>query len=720
MSGLRTRFHSWLGLLPVLLLALAVGGCDDSTAPAVVKKPPAVVEPIEPRVPVPPAKPPLHSWQDCQASDQAWAAEVLLRLVGRRPFSHSEVVAMADAVAAIRRAQGQEASGNGAYRGDVPYVPAWNEARKVVARALLQDSRYAKRWSDFVLDALRVVRVETKSQAECYGPPLQEPYDDGALARFVRDHGPRDGLGKTWKLRDLVSSALVADDVSVLWRAHLFAMVSKPFTAANVGFLELERARRQDFGRVFDAAYLHRDFVCMSCHNSEYSVTANPDPQKNRAWPLPGRLERALFGAANGKHGPLEEAQYGPDALRAHAALRVADVVDKDKGQAPWGWNDKCGLLRDPTEPDPLGHDAFLGSVRGDTASVWDLERALHRGFERLASLGIQQDSAGDMDPDDALAWLVSQSIVQQVWADVMGQPFTVANYFPRTQVQRDTWLTLTEGFVRNRYSLRHLLVEVAVHPLFAQRAAEAGCGPQAYELPRLVNPWSNHDGDVAARNNGPGDLVAALPPRLLLRSLHTAMGWDPPAEFPVGDERTLQATLGVFLKDAEPGQRGLDFTGRLQLESAYGRCPKRTSGADFVDQVILKLGATPGATWRDALELVQDRLVGEPTLAADDEPALAALLGVALDSAPDLADTTAPTVADRLRLFCGALVASPQFVLQGMPVADSDHEPLLTFGPLQWQGRCAVVAELLATSRAPWTLTCGEGRNITATPRAL
>jgi hypothetical protein len=699
-----------------LVAFVSAAGCD-ADAPAPAKKPPPVVEPLPDRKPEPPPVPALHTWQDCQGSDQAWVRQTLLLLAGRRPFGQGEVLAWTDAVAAVRRAEGQTASKDGYFHGDQPYKPAWNSARKTVALAMMRDGRYAKRWADFVMDALRVVRVETKSQQECYGPPLPDAYDDGTLARFVRDNGPRTAFpGGTWKLRDLVSSAIALDDVSVLWRAHLFAMVNKPFTAANVGFLELERARRQDFGRIFDAAYLHRDFVCMGCHNSEFSVTAHPDPQLNRAWPLPGRLERALFGSPTGKHSDGEMAAFGPDTLRAHAPLRVSGVADGPNRQRPWGWNDKCGELRDPTEPDPLGHDALLGSVRGDTASVWDLEKALHRGLERLAVQGLQLDNQGDADPDDALAWLVSQSIVQQIWLDVMGQPLTVANYFPRTEQQRDALHTLTQLFVSSRYSLRTLLTEIAVHPAYNLRPPEAGCG-QAYELPRLLNPWSNHESDPNARLNSPGDAVHALPPRLLLRSLHTAMDWEPPAEFPAGDNRTLQAALGVFLKDAEPGHRGLDFSGRLAWESAYGRCAPRTTSTDLVDLVAQKALTDPQATWADAVALLQDRLIGEPEVVPGQVPLLQELLGVDLSAAPTATDGQDRPIVSKLRLLCGALLATPQFLLSGLPAPDSEVVPRLTPTSLQWAGRCATVSERFVAAKLPYTLTCGESRQVTASP---
>jgi len=198
---------------------------------------------------------------------------------------------------------------------------------------------------EFFRDALHVNRRETKDQQGCYGAPKRGAFDDGALAAWVRGHAPTDAVGKKLKfsMQDLLSSALELDDLSVVYRANLFAMVAKPIDGANVDFLELERIRRQDFGAVFDATYLRRDVVCLGCHNSETSVTYDPDPAKNRSWPVPGLFEKALFGASDATHPPEEAATKGDDFMRAHSMLRVAGVVQlfpRGGGDEvrPWEW----------------------------------------------------------------------------------------------------------------------------------------------------------------------------------------------------------------------------------------------------------------------------------------------------------------------------------------------------------------------------------------------
>jgi hypothetical protein len=694
-------------LLAVGCLATWLLGCSETVTPIRYAAPsnavvfPARPEPIvRPEMPPPPVKP---RWQDCQAGDQAWVRRALLGIAGRRAHSTAEVQVWSDLVAALRHQQT-----GGAVSGTVPGKPTrWDatltEPRRAVALLMGLDEGYGPRWRDFVLDALRVNRVEVKSMADCYALPASQAVDTG-LAVWVRDHSPREPFSAPFTMGEVVASALALDDLSPIWRGHLLAMLGKPMTAANVGPAEMERARRQDFGRLFDAAYLHRDRACMGCHNSEFSVTYNADAALNRHWPVAGKFERALFGSATGKPPDADAADKGPADLRAHAVFRHWGVADGDNRSAPWGWAEACGLLKRPTDDDPLGHDAWFGSLRGRRVSVWDVQAALARGFERIAKRGLQLQTnaahAGEPDPDDALAWLVAQSIVEHVWQELMGAPLTVANWFPRTEDQRDTLEQLTRRFVASSYSLRRLLADIAVHPAFALAAPEVGCGDEAHGLPRLLDPWSNHAADASRRGNSPGDVVHGLSPRLLLRSLHAALGWPAPAEFPSGPEQALQTAAGVFLKDGEPGARGLDFQSRLAWEASYGACV-RQGAHDHIDALVERIAAVPASTWEDAIATLKDQLIGEPWVATSERPLVEALLGISLTDPPG-ADA-----GDKLRRLCGVLVATPQFLLGGLAPAEAFDVPVLTAPAMAYGGRCAAVAELVNAQSLPWRMAC-------------
>ncbi|MFS8071726.1 MAG: hypothetical protein ACMG6S_35600, partial [Byssovorax sp.] len=365
-------------------------------------------------------EPPLteHAWTECQSSDQAWVRRAIVAVSGRRSWGQAEVNAYEDVLKGVRTAGGP----------DKP-APAGSDlepARRLVARAMMEESAFRERWSDFVMDALHVVRIETRSQESCYGPPNPSAVDDGSLAAWVRDNdaSAQDPPLQSFTMGQLLSSSIQLDDLSVVYRGHLFAMMSLPLTGANVDFLAMERIRRQDFGAVFDAAYLHRDVVCLSCHNSEFSVTHDEDEAKSRAWPVPGLFELSLFGSSSGKHPPEEAATLGSDELRAHSMLRVADVVGG--GTAPYGWSGQCGTFSVPQADDPLHIDTYFGSIkstpedpaRGLRASVWDLEASLHKGVDLLAAHGLRR-LPGDVlaDPDEAFAYLVAENIVEKVWA---------------------------------------------------------------------------------------------------------------------------------------------------------------------------------------------------------------------------------------------------------------------------------------------------------------
>jgi hypothetical protein len=562
---------------------------------------------------------------------------------------------------------------------------------------------------------LHVNRIELKNQVDCYGPPNPSAIDAGGLAAWVRDNdaatqGPPI---PSFTMGQLLSSAIELDDLSVVYRANLFAMLSKPITGANVDFIAMERIRRQNFGTVFDSAYIHRDLVCLSCHNSEFSVTFDESPEKNRHWAVPGLFEQALYGASNGKHPVAEEPTKGSDDLRAHSMLRVADVVVKN-GQVPYGWTSKCGTFAVPQAADPLSIDTYFASIRstpedptkGLHASVWDLERALRKGIDQLAAHGLTKLD-GDVlaDPDEAFAYLVAENVVEKVWNEMVGSRLTIANYFARTEVQRDILQILTDHFIATHFSLKTLILDILGHPVFNLQAPDAGCGVAAYELPLLLDPWTSQDSAVEKRPNSPADGVFAISSRPLVRSLHRAMEWPFLSEYP-GDE-TFQVALGFFIKDADPGYRGLDFQGRLTWESAYGRC-QSPAGPDFITKIGQKALATPGATVGDAILALKDRLTGEPAIEPlVEKPGLEALVGAPLESS-DLGKLDA-----QLRSVCGVLVSTPQFMLGGLVPKDSSTIPTLTPADISYDTTCAYIAQVLAVNGAPFTATCGGGQTV-------
>jgi hypothetical protein len=154
----------------------------------------------------------------------------------------------------------------------------------------------------------------------------------------VRDQPPEAGSdGKAAPtFADIVYGSIDLDDVTPIYTENLFTMVNKTYAGANALPVALELSRRSDFGAWFDGAYLNRDMVCLGCHNSEFSVTASPDPATNRHYPVPGLFEKALFGDSTGPgvvgdfagadrlHGSLRRAQFYNDCTNMSASAITA------------------------------------------------------------------------------------------------------------------------------------------------------------------------------------------------------------------------------------------------------------------------------------------------------------------------------------------------------------------------------------------------------------
>jgi hypothetical protein len=692
-------------IAPAIALSLAIaiacglagcGGCDDGP-PAGGDAGPADAGAGEGDAAAP----------QCDAGDAAFVRSAILAVLGRRPRSSDEVALYVDLMAGLR----------GLDTSDTAAAAAATAARTAVVRALSGQPDYVERWSDLLMDALRVPRIEQQSMVDCYGRSLR-PGADPALAAALRD-APASGTapgtsappdGGPFTLLDLARSSLRLDDLTPLYRAHLFALVSRPIRAANVPPIDAELARRDDFGAVFDAAYLNRDLACLGCHSSESSVTDSPDPLLDRHWPLPGLFEQALYGASTG---------IDPD--RAHAVFRVsgffADPFDGLPGERPWGWDPACGAFhREPAAADPAHVDGRFGRLTGQWLTVYRLEESLGRGLERLRGAGLALGSGGAIaDPDDAFAYLVAASVVEQVWREVVGTPLTIANHFPRNQAAGDTLRSLTDRFVARGYSLVDLLAAILTGPYANLLAPEVGCGAAPYAMPAIFDPWSKGEVDPARRGNGAGDAVQPLSARTLARSAYAALGWpeprtrsfpEQPAELapcsqldgcdamlatctqtgvccvahdwlcvdPLGEreptpaeELDFQRTTGGFLKNAERGFRGLDFQARLAWEERFGACVAPTDEPDYVAALAARAVAA-GASVGDAVTTLKDRLIGAPLRGADERDAVEALLGLSLATpAADAADLDAA-----LRRLCGVLLASPQFLLGGLADADN------------------------------------------------
>lgn len=637
-----------------------------------------------------------NTFDQCDGDPPSFVREAFLSLLGHRPRSQAEVDVYVDLYAAAKAL------------GDDPAV--------VVARTMMNRPEFADRWVDMAMDALHVQRLDTQTEAACWDLGTRLTVTP-SLALAIRDQlATAGGDGRPFTMLDLANSAIALDDLTPIYRGQLFSLVGHPIPAANVGRVDAELARRADFGGTFDASYLHRDIVCLGCHNSEGSVTDSDDPALDRHHPVPGNPERAVYGMATGV--AIE---------RAHAAFRVDSFVAEGNTR-PWGWEPQCGQFAAPAQVpvDVADIDAKLASVSGKRATVYDLEAALARGFAALRASG---PPTGDLsDPDAALAWLVTLKITEDVWTKATGTKLTIANYFPRNQAASDLLYTLASRFVSSGFSLKALLVEVVTSDYFNRQPAERGCGASPYNYPNVFDPWVTAEADEARRANGPGDAIAALDARTLLTATNLALEWGPPphaTRFPdygepgcenesctsatqacqVGfccetsrackdggllprDELPFLRGIGVFLRNSERGFRGLDFQGQLAWEQRNGACSRPPwVDRDLIDKLVAAGGTDPAATAGDLVIALKDRLTGEPAIGEGAEAdAIGALLG------GSLADPASTVTTDELRRVCGAIISSPQFLLQGM-AGRGGERPLLTPADASYDAVCADLA---------------------------
>lgn len=637
-----------------LLFALA---CGEGSAPKAPEAPP----------------------ETCDAGDEAWVQRVIPYVWGRKPHGAAEVKLWAAA--------------------------AERYGRDEAVRAMARDPAWGQRWGDWIRDNLDVARVGDKLNQACYAGRLLSQ-DKGELAAFLATTDPAEGRwAAPFTMADLIASALARDELSVIYRAHLFGRMSRPLQGANVGPAELEEARRTSFGESFFQRYLHRDLTCIACHNGSWSATGDPDPAKDRTWEIPGLFEQALLGSS-----------FGRPASEAYAMFRTDGVLS---GSAqPWGMSAVCGSFTPPgavEEDDLLDHEAFFIEAFGTTGSVWDIERYLHAGVDQLDAEGLVVQPDGSVDGPSAFGWLVAETLADAAWEEATGRRLTVAHGFARNEAQRDTLDRLTGGLVDGGYSLVELVVNITTDPVY-NSGAPASCEAQARGAPALLDPWTPAEVDPALRGNGAGDLAHRHDARTLVRGVHDAMDWPQPAAFPAfGDPMAeLMVALGAYSRESQPGFRGTDLQGLLAFEEAYGACaqpaaqgagdgcaPTPTHGGcagcdcqdcvcaadpyccdvqwdaacvdlcegdcggcggglaeaspDAVDQLLIA-AADQGLSLRDVVLGLKDRLLAQGALDPEEEALIAALLETELDRPVTAEDAVEP----RLRLLCGALLASP------------------------------------------------------------
>lgn len=594
-----------LGLLA--LLVGCTGGPGEFAIPA-GEEPAAIPDPGPP--------------DTCDAGAESWVARTIPLMWGRRAHSYAEVQMWA--------------------------AMAAEHGRGTVTRAMAEDPEFVQWWATWFTDSLGVARSGDKSYASCFEEPMLAGHD-GSLAEFIAANGPEDAaFDAPFNMADVLRSALVADDLSVAYRVHLFARMNKPVQGANVDAYELEYNRRVSFGEMFYETYLNRSLTCLPCHNSEYSVTGSTDPTLDRTWEIPGHFESALLGVATGI--PEDE---------AFAMFRYSDLMEGQRARAkPWGMDPDCGRFARESglTTDILEQEGYFIVPQGESGSVWMLESYLAQGVRGLVSDGLDRTEDDVVSGPEAFAWLVAMNIADQVWAEAVGSPLTTAFDFPRNRHQRDKLRRFSDTFVRGGFSLRDLLVQITTDEYF-NPGLPVTCPSQAYGMDPVFDPWTPEEPDEDRKKNGPGDSVHRLSARTMLQSVHETMGWDPPEQFGLSSgDRDLQAAIGVYIRESQPGFNGVDFQGLLAFEEAYGTCSFGNGDEPDTLDRIMEAGLQANASVGDAARSVKDRLLQRSGIDDAERPFMEALLEASLD---------VPLEADHeegLRMVCGALLMSPQW----------------------------------------------------------
>ncbi|MEQ1505310.1 MAG: hypothetical protein ABMB14_23970 [Myxococcota bacterium] len=618
----------------------------------------------------------------CDAGHDVWVQRVFPLVLGRKPHGAAEVQMWSKLAA--------------------------DQGRDAVVRALAKSPEYQSWWKLVLSDLVYASRSGLGEDGGCFQNPRMGQHD-GSLTDFLRSNAPdADEFGPNFNMADVMYDALATDHLSTVYQANLFAKTNYTTNCAMFTPEEIENQTRIYQGDQLLEVYVDRDLQCMTCHNTEFSVTDDPDPTLDRAWSIGANFERALFGSAT---GPLD-----PDDF--YAINRSNGVVQDlyygsgygNYNKHPWGMDQSCGSFdRRPPDYDFLDHDtSFFGLEHGADGSLWDIERLFSNGVQSLEVGPLAIGSDGAVDPAQAFAYLTAQHLVDQTWKMAFGNRLLLPYGMSRNPYQNQRLAALTDRFLANQWSLTELLVDLTADQYFNAGLPET-CGADPYGMTPVIDPYTVvNEGPEA--NNGPGELVHRLTARVLLRSLYRSLEYGDPKEyFGFGsafgfenDEESLQRSLGVFHSDASPGFNGVDFQGTLAWEGQFYACkpPSGSTATGFLRR-LYDDAVTSGATVEELTLSMKDRLLARGVFEDDEEKALVAdLMAVPMDAQVSEVDDV--LIGRTMGLLCGVWTVTPEFMLTTEP-RPSGPIPALAFDVDADCNNLAVLAD-----RAGISVTCG------------
>lgn len=618
----------------------------------------------------------------CDAGLDVWVQRVFPLMLGRKPHGAGEVGMWVQ----FARDQGKAAA----------------------IRALSTSPEYRQWWKINLSDMLYVARNGYGEDSACFEYPAMNTHD-GSLAQWIRSEQPDVGqFPANFNMADVLVDGLVADDISVIYQANLFARTNYSSACANFDPKTIETERRIYHGDQLLEVYVDRNLDCMSCHNSEFSVTDSLDPALDRAWGRGPLFERALFGDSA---GPIDEDEY-------YAMSRFYGVVQDlyyfspgTYNMNPWGMDASCGsFARFPPDYDFLDQEtAYFGGLYDNQGSLWDIERLFDAGVNGMSGESLAFESAEDIEPSTAFAYLTGQHFVDQIWRMAFGNRLLLPYGMARNSDQAVRLQALTDKFVTNGWSLAELLVDITSDPYF-NAGLPSTCNTEPYGMAPVIDPYSVvNEGEAA--NNGPGDLVHRFTARTLLRSLYVSLEFGPaPEYFGFGSlfgfgapEEELQRALGVFHSDASPGFNGVDFQGVLTWEGQFYSCANPDGGSAGFLRTLYDTALSRNETVEATVLSLKDRLTARGLFEDETERALVEdLVGYPLST--PISETDAATFGRNLSLLCGVLTTSPEFMLSTEP-RSSGPLPLLAFDIEEDCDNLALMAEMTGI-----TVTCSGG----------
>ena len=219
--------------------------------------------------------------------------------------------------------------------------------------------------------------------------------------------------------------------------------------------------------------------------------------------------------------------------------------------------------------------------------------------------------------------------------------------------------------------------------------------------------PSTTHEGlcttprhDPEGVYNAVGDGLVRSSARTLLNSVSEGLGWDAPPRYP--DEiaypnRDLQFAIGQHLRKEFPGGRNMNFVGLLFWEDAHAGCVNPGSSPDWIDRLVDAAYAQPGLTTEELAVALKDRLLN------DSQVDLAAPIGSSISELDALeayfggpgslgaSAASLPNLDGLMRGYCGVLLETPQFLLQGLaPPAVGPEPAVRVCNPQDNGGNCS------------------------------